>query len=115
MTFNEIIQDNLDIVFDVFSPITATYKPYGKVEREIEALVFYINENPNDGTGKPKYPVVNIIVRNNTLTGISSAEVDIGAEDKVELPVRQGDSDKKDFNIAKILTQNSAFLKLECR
>ncbi len=85
-SFNEILVGAVDSLFNTLVPITATYKNTDGVTRDIEALVFYKNEEPKDGRTRAKYPVPNVIVKNGDTVGISSDEIDTGG-DTIQMPI----------------------------
>lgn len=93
--------------------IDVIYKREGQVDRTIEALVFYKNEEPKEGRTKGRYPTVWLIIKNSTTTGISPDEIDTGI-DKITMPPRK-DMTAKDMRILRILTQNCGFLRLELK
>lgn len=111
-TYNELTIAATEALFDALSPVTCTYKPSGGSEREIEALIFYTNENVY-GRTRGRVPIQTIIVRNDTTTGIGSDEFNSGL-DAIEMPVRQGAVEVKDFTM-EIANQNAAFLRLQVK
>ncbi len=91
---------------------TIVYTPRGGVNRSIEAIVDYPGpEEIRRGTGGAR-PHVEILVRNNSTTGIGSREVDRGG-DKVALPVRYGRA-AITLRIVGIISQDEAMLTLDC-
>lgn len=90
--------------------INAIYRREGQTDRNIEVLVFYKNEDVEKRT-RSKSPTVEIIVRNDATTGISSDEID--ALDKISIPPRRGMVTK--WMRMEIINQNAGFLRLECK
>ncbi len=92
--------------------INAEYLKEGQPSRNIEVIVFYINEDVEKQT-RSRTPTVEIMVRNNTTTGIGSEEIDTGS-DKITIPPRLGMTTKK-MRIVKIIGMNAGFMKLEVK
>jgi len=113
-TFDALVISATEALFNTITPTMVTYKNKNDVTRTIEAILFYIAKEPKNKQMRARHPLVNIIVRNNSTTGISSGEID-EAGDKVELPIRRNHTSKKYFSIKSILEQNDGFLKLEMR
>ncbi len=91
---------------------TIVYTPRGGADRSIEAVVDYPGpEEIRRGTGGAR-PHVEILVRNNSTTGVGSREVDRGG-DKVTLPVRYGRS-AITLRIVGLISQDEAMLTLDC-
>jgi len=113
-SFDDILVENTEILFDALTPSTITYLPKEGDSRSIEALTFYVNEDVEGAPIRSRISTIKLVVRNNSDTGISSNEIDTGG-DKIELPVRKGDSEIKEYRIMKILSQNAGFLRLELK
>jgi len=81
-------------------------------ERSINAIV---NRRQPAGTGAPhgNAPLLEIQVDNDSITGISSDEINLG-QDLINLPVRIGET-AQDRRITKILSMDSGMMKLEVR
>jgi len=102
-----------DALFTTLSPVDIVYQSCNESgDRDIEGLIFYKEAELNDRV-KGKVPILEVLVKNNITDGISVDEIDTGG-DKVQIPVRQGSS-KKWARIMRIISQNAAFLKLECK
>ena len=108
-TFDEILEDDADILLDVFGE-AGVYCP-GVLDREIQVIVRYITD---DGLVAPvvrhRSPVVNIKVANDATTGISAEEFEQGHVIKV--PPRKG-ADPRDFQLARILKQDAGMITIE--
>lgn len=86
---DDVLEDDARFAFtdtDVFGE-TVTYKPAAGSNRSIKAVV-HRNLPPIDDNGVIRYPVV-IEVENNSTRGISSTELDSGA-DKISVAYRHG-------------------------
>lgn len=112
MTFNEMTIDAVEVLFDTFSPVDVVYKPGEGSERTIEALMLYGTEDVISRV-HGRVPIQIIVVRNNSTNGITADELSTGT-DYIEMPIRQGSSDVKDYSM-EIVNQNSAFLRLKVK
>jgi len=92
--------------------INTYYRKTGQDDRNIDVLIFYKNEGL-DGQIHSRTPNINVIVRNDSTTGISSEEIDTGG-DKLYIPGRRGRATRW-MRIAKILNQNPGFMRLELK
>ena len=108
-TFDKILQDDVDILLDVFG-IAGIYRP-GVLDREIQAIIRYVTD---DGQVPPvvrhRSPVVNIKVANNSTTGISAEEFVPGYV--IRIPPRKG-ADPRDFSLARIIKQDAGMITIE--
>ena len=108
-TFDEILQDDADILLDVFGEV-GVYRP-GVLDREIQAIVRYVID---DGQVAPvvrhRSPVVNIKVANSSTTGISAEEFEQGHV--INIPPRKG-ADARNFQLAKIIKQDAGMVTYE--
>lgn len=108
-TFDEILEDNADILLDVFG-VAGIYRP-GVLDRAIQAIVQYVTD---DGQVSPvvrhRSPIVNIKVANSSTTGISAEEFEQGQ--KINMPPRKG-ATARDFSLARILKQDAGMITIE--
>ena len=86
------------------------YYPRSGGSRTIEAIVEYLGPQQVAGLAGGSRPQMDVYVRNNSATGISSAQVDTGG-DKLDVPLRYGKSAKK-VRINEVIAQDKAMLKL---
>jgi len=101
----------MDSTFDGLSYDTITYYPRNGGSREIRATLEFLG--PDTIGTFSRRPVIDIYIKNNSSSGISSAEVDTGG-DKIELPLRYGLAVRK-VRIVKIMGQEKALLHLRCQ
>jgi len=100
---------------------TVTYKPAGRAERSIKAIVERGVPQPLDGgDGRAVRPRLSIEVLNRSTAisddgfgGISSAEVDTG-QDKLSVAERIGQT-ARDMRVRELSGQDTAMLTLELR
>lgn len=122
MTLRTLITDDATSVFlntDEFAE-SVTYKPRlfaagdARANRTIDAVVIreLIQVVSEDG-GETVLPSFEVHVANDSATGISSDELDLGG-DKLSFPVRDG-LDASDRAIVRLVTQDHGMLVLECR
>jgi len=108
-TFDEILEDDADIVLDVFG-VAGIYRP-GVLDREIQVVIRHVTD---DGQVPPvvrhRSPVVNIKVANSSTTGISAEEFVQGHV--INMPPRKG-ADPRDFQLARILKQDAGMITIE--
>ncbi len=90
---------------------TITYLPRGGGSREIQAIVDW--EEEQGVAGNVLSPTIEILVKNNATTGISSNEIDRGG-DRVTIPMKIGGS-TQNRAIKRILGQDCGMLELEVR
>lgn len=113
-TFDEILQDDADILLDVFG-VDGVYLGIGRgpggLNREIKVIVQYVTD---DGQVAPvvrhRSPIVNIKVANDSVTGISAEEFEQGQ--MINIPPRKG-ADARDFSLARILKQDAGMVTFE--
>lgn len=111
-TFDEILQDDADILLDVFGE-AGVYRPGpdSSGDREIQVIVRYITD---DGQVAPvvrhRSPVVNIKVANDSTTGISAEEFEQGQV--INIPPRKGTA-ARDFQLARIIKQDAGMITIE--
>lgn len=108
--FDQALADSVAGILATLSELIK-YLPSGGGQREILAVV--TREQPEKLGGAPhgRTPKVTISVANDSTTGISSSEINTGA-DKVELALRIGQTVQQ-RRIANILSQDHGFLELE--
>ncbi|MGD2093298.1 MAG: hypothetical protein PVH61_44470 [Candidatus Aminicenantes bacterium] len=104
---------SMDATFDGLSYDTINYYPRSGGSRSIRATLEFLGPDSIGTLIGSRRPVIDIFVKNNSSSGISSAEVDTGG-DKVELPLRYGLSVRK-VRIVKIMGQEKALLHLRCQ
>ena len=108
-TFDEILQDDADILLDVFG-VAGIYRA-GVLDREIQVIVRYVTD---DGQVAPvvrhRSPVVNIKVANDSTTGISAEEFEQGQV--INIPPRKG-ADAREFQLARIIKQDAGMITIE--
>lgn len=120
MTLRQAIIDDAEAVFtstDDFAEVV-TYKPhrfYGealRADREINAVVIrnQITVITEDGDTVAAQWEVHVI--NDSTTGISSEELDLGG-DMIELPPRDG-KDAEARSITRLISQDLGMLVVEC-
>jgi len=71
------------------SAATITYVPGSGASRQIEAQIAYLGPQPMDGLSGGSRPQFDLLVKNNSASGISSREIDT-ALDKAQIPPRIG-------------------------
>ena len=110
--FDDIIDDVAEEMLEQFAE-DIKYIPAGGGVREIAAIVQ--RQNPQQLGSAPHglSQTLVVSVANNSVTGISSSEVDTGG-DKIEVPFKIG-KPAQTGRITKIVSQNHGFLKLEVR
>lgn len=98
---------------------TVTYHPhayYGataRAARSISAVVIREQIRVVSENGDTVLPVYEVHVENDSVTGISSDELDLGG-DQIALPPRDGKTAERK-TITQLLTQDHGMLVLECR
>jgi hypothetical protein len=92
---------------------TVKYLPLGGDERSIKAVVTRSQYQDIDGMRSANAPVFEVLVRNDSVYGISSSELNTGG-DKIELAPRYGETATQ-RRITKPLIQDVGMLKLEVR
>jgi len=90
-----------------------TYTKRGGGSRTVKAVVTYPGPDSMTAPSSLVAPTVNVLVCNNSTTGISSTEVDRGG-DTITVPLRIGKGAKVTRIIA-IESQNEGFVELLCR
>lgn len=121
MTLRAQITDDADLFVDTdeFGE-SVTYYPRAypgqtvRASRLISAVVFreQLQAVGQDG-GETVLPMFEVHVINNSTTGISSDELDIGG-DRIGFPPRDGETAEK-RRITRVITQDHGMLILECR
>ena len=91
---------------------TITYSPYNRTARSISAIVDYPGPGSIGQLDGGSRPHVEILVANDSSTGIASTEVDTGG-DKVTVPMRIGITSRV-LRIVEIMGQDDALLCLRC-
>lgn len=85
-----------------------------RAPRSISAVVFRESiQSVEENGGEVLLPMWEVHVANNSTTGITGAELDIGG-DLISFPPRDGETAKKK-RIVRLVTQDEAMLVLECR
>ena len=92
---------------------TVTYKPLAGGSRAITAVVNREGVGAVDGLPHGQGPLVSVIVANDAVTGISTADIDTGG-DKVTVAWQIGET-ATDRRITDILSQDAGMLELELR
>ena len=95
-------------MFESMSPIIAIYTPRSGSSRSIEVLIHYIGPELLAGVRGGSRPHLEILIKNDATTGISSHEIDTGG-DKLTLPLRIGRISRI-VRIVEILNQDRAHL-----
>ena len=109
--FDEILVENASIIMGIFAEAVAgVYQP-GVLDREIQGQIMFVTD---DGTVPPvvrhRGPVINLKVKNNSVTGISAEEFEPGQV--VSIPPRKG-ADAREFQLARIVRQDAGLLTIE--
>ena len=92
---------------------TITYRPRGGGSRSIEAIIEYPGPAAISGLSGGSRPIMDIYVKNDSTTGIASAEVDTGG-DKLDVPIRFGLTVKR-MRITRIFAQDKAILHIQAQ
>ena len=107
--FDEISVENAPIILGIFGE-AGVYQP-GVLDREIQGHIMFVTD---DGTVAPvvrhRGPVINLKVKNNSVTGISADEFEQGQV--VSIPPRKG-ADAREFQLARIVRQDAGLLTIE--
>lgn len=115
MTLKQMMQDDAGSVFlntDEFAE-TVAYGAVGAISRRsIKAVVFREAIAGTEESGGVVTPVFEVHVANNSTTGISSTEINLGG-DVIDFPVRDGLASST-RRIVAITTQDEAMLVLQC-
>jgi len=119
MTLHDVILTDASTVFtstDDFAEVVTYYarQQFGEAEpsaRVINAVV--IREQIASLDGDTVSPVWQVHVANDSVLGITSAEIDLGG-DQIELPPRDGKTAVR-RTITQLLIQDHGMLVLECR
>jgi hypothetical protein len=108
-TLDEILQDDADIVLDIFG-VQGIYRP-GVLDREIKVIIRYIDDAGQvDPVVRHRSPIINIKVANDSVTGISAEEFEQGHV--IKIPPRKG-ADARDFSLARIIKQDAGMMTIE--
>jgi len=110
--FDQALIDSRADFLEVFGE-SVTYYPRAGGSRSITAIVNRERPETVDGAPHGSAPLLIIEVANDSTTGISSDEIDLGG-DKVKLAVRIGKTTQQRV-IRKILSQDEGMMKLELR
>jgi len=92
---------------------TVTYRPRSGGTRSIKAIIDYPGPEAIGTLAGGSRPVLDIYMENNSVRGITSAEVDTGG-DKLDLPMRYGLSAKR-LRIIEIAAQDKSILHLRAQ
>lgn len=107
--FDEIIVENASLLLDIFGE-AGIYQP-GVLDRAVQGIIRYVED---DGTVAPvvrhRGPLINFKVANDSVTGISADEFVQGQV--VSIPPRKG-ADAREFRMARIVSQDAAFVVYE--
>jgi hypothetical protein len=87
--FDQTIAAAADSFFLLPGAETVTYYPRSGAGRQIKAVVSRIGDEQMAGVAGGSRPRAEVLVKNNSASGISSAELDTGG-DKLEVAARQG-------------------------
>ena len=90
---------------------SVTYVPSKGALRSISAIVDREPAGVLDASGNAVFPKVTVRVYNSTTSGISSAELDVGADEMV-LPIRVGDSATHRFSVLTLMSQDAGVTQL---
>ena len=88
-----------------------TYHPRSGGYRTINAIVERDPPAIFDASGNAVMPKITIRVYNSATSGVSSKEVDIGA-DQIELPEHVGDVIRRKFSLMQLMAQDSGVTQL---
>lgn len=99
--------------FGTLDAKTIIYYPRGGGSRSIEAIIEYPGPAAIDGLLGGSRPVIDIYVKNDSISGISSAEVDTGG-DKVDVPMRFGLSASR-MRIVNLIGHDKAVLHVQAQ
>ena len=108
-TFDEILIENAPLLLDIFGE-AGVYRP-GVLDRPIQGIIRHVQD---DATVAPvvryRSPLINLKVANNSVIGISAEEFEQGQV--VSIPPRKG-ADAREFQIARIVSQDAGFIVYE--
>lgn len=114
MSLSDAIQDDASTVFVSTSDFAeaVTYVPSSGSTRSINAVVIRqtVAQVPEGGFDTP---VFEVHVANSATLGVSSAELNVGA-DAISIPVRIGDTATA-RTIVRLIDHDAGMLVLECR
>lgn len=88
-----------------------TYWPFGRASRTITAIVNRDPPSVFDASGNAVFPTATIQMLNSATKGISSHEVDVGA-DEIEMFVKIGDTVSKRVTFMSLLSQSGGVTQL---
>ncbi len=91
---------------------TITYSPRNRTARSISAIVDYPGPGPIGPLDGGSRPHVELLVANDSTTGIASTEVDTGG-DHVTVPMRVGTTARV-LRIVEVMGQDDALVRLRC-
>lgn len=92
---------------------TIVYRPRIGSSRNIEAIIEYPGPETIDGLAGGSRPILDVYIRNDSIKGISSAEVDTGG-DELDVPLRYGLTNQE-VRIIQIVDQNKAMLHVRAQ
>ena len=108
-TFAEIQVENAGLLLDIFGE-AGIYRP-GVLDREIQAILRHVTDDDQVApVVRHRGPVVNVKVANDSVTGISAEEFEQGHV--INIPPRKG-ADPRDFQMARIVSQDAGFVVYE--
>lgn len=121
MTLRDQIETDATTVFLSSNDFaeTVTYYPYnfsGQVTRSSRSILAVVIRNTAqtfDQDGEHAIPSFEVHVANDSTTGISSDEIDVG-RDQIEMAVREGQTATK-RTITRLQEHDNGMLVLECR
>ena len=90
-----------------------TYRPRTGASRSIKAIIDYPGPDVIGGLAGGSRPIMDIYIKNDSTTGISSAEVDTGG-DKLDVPLRFGLTAAR-VRVTKIVAQDKAILHIQAQ
>jgi len=93
---------------------TIIYRPRKGGSREIKAIVEYPGPAAIGGLEGGSRPVLDIYVKNDSIIGISSAELDTGGDKLDNVPLRYGLTNTK-VRIIRIAGQDKAILHMRAQ
>ncbi len=110
--FEQLAIDDVEMKLEMFGEVV-TYRPAAGGTRSILAAVNREQPQGLDALPHGNAPMTIMFVKNDSTTGISSGEIDLGG-DKIEYAFRIGNTPLQ-CRIVKMQTIDYAWLKLEVR
>ena len=107
------LQMAVDSTMESLSYDTITYWPRVGGSRTIKAIIDYPGPEAISGLAGGSRPILDVYIENNSIRGITSAEVDTGG-DKLDLPMRYNLAAKR-MRIIKIAAQDKSILHVQAQ